>query len=186
MIFPGRDLCLKTHVVSILPVDTGSYRYTRPAIMAHKRKTTSTCALVLVWIFVATARAQDILVFNGTMGLPDCAYSCTALYSAQSDCQSAVDRVDCFCASTNITSKAKGWGCDEACVAESDKKRVASFLASICGTEEESTDDNTASNDGDQENDSISSRGVDGHNSTSAASSAPNGEDPQTDKAKNW
>jgi hypothetical protein len=162
--------------------------------MAHKRKSTFTCALVFKWIFVATARVQDILAFNGTTGLPDCAYSCTELYSAQYDCQSAVDRVDCFCTSTYITSNAKSWGCDEVCAAELEKERVTAFLATTCGTEEEDTDGNTArDDDGDQEN-KVTRRGLDSRNVTSTVSSAPskttpstpNGKDPQSNKAKNW
>ena len=70
---------------------------------------------ILTWLLlVAVAGAQDILVFGDT-GLPDCTHSCVGLYSAQYDCQNVENRVRCFRGSDFITSKSKGWGCDESC-----------------------------------------------------------------------
>jgi hypothetical protein len=155
--------------------------------MICKRKAIFTGVIIRFWLFVAAAQAQDILAFNDTTGLPNCAYSCTDLYSAQYDCQSAGDRVGCFCGTGYITTKANDWGCDEVCMVEEDKKRVTAFLAATCGTEEEHTgeDNNDQKTEGNgNENDNNEVSGSD--NTTNTAEDKPSKKGSQTEKAMNW
>lgn len=97
------------------------------------RTMSSAIGLLVCLLFVAAARAQDILVF-GDIGLPDCAHSCVDLYSAQYDCQNVVNSVACFCGNSFITTKPKGWRCDEVCTTEGEREKVAAFLATTCGS----------------------------------------------------
>jgi hypothetical protein len=139
--------------------------------MIRKRKTIP-FILLLVYLLPAAVQAQDILVFNDTTGLPDCAHDCMDLYSAQYECPPGRDRVDCFCDTGFVSSKPKGWGCDNSCTTKEERDRVLAFLARTCGTPEEEGDGETVKNK-DHLGDS---------NSTYTDSKTI----PQAEKAANW
>lgn len=100
--------------------------------MTRKWKAIFSVALLILFL-IASVCGQDILVFNDTTGLPNCAYGCKDLYSAQFECPPGANRIDCFCNSQFISKKSATWGCDESCVVEGDRKRVLGFLSTVCG-----------------------------------------------------
>ncbi|KAA8911002.1 hypothetical protein FN846DRAFT_917293 [Sphaerosporella brunnea] len=163
--------------------------FTRDALgMVRKRKARAfTWSLVLLCVFMATARAQEILVFNSTTGLPDCAYSCTDLYSAQYDCQHYTgNRTSCFCETSYIDTKPKGWGCDEVCPINTDRQRVSKYLQAVCGTSlgVDSTDNLPNNNN----NNNTTTEGGNSHNSTATVSDDKSNEtnDSRSEKGAHW
>ncbi|KAF8542249.1 hypothetical protein BDD12DRAFT_825683 [Trichophaea hybrida] len=140
--------------------------------MIRKRKAIPLILHLLVFL-LQTVQAQDILVFDNTTGLPNCAHDCPDLYSAQYECPPGGDRVDCFCDSGYVSSKPQGWGCDNSCTTKTERERVAAFLTTTCGTQEDEQDNARPANDKNH---------LGGSNSTNTDSTT----DPQAAKAANW
>ncbi|KAI5809142.1 hypothetical protein DFH27DRAFT_650368 [Peziza echinospora] len=100
-----------------------------------KTKTSALSLLSLSLLASTPALAADILRFGPGL-LPNCAYSCVELYSAQYECPATTTApAACFCKSTFLAPLLSGSGgiCPGACPPGAGAEEVAAWFDGACG-----------------------------------------------------